>query len=283
MQTLSWSSFWFGQPNYRALKIFRIVFGTLALLHFLAEIPNYSLRFTHMGLYDTEFINHFGNFKNHFLMAVPEWSIFWVYTALLTALIFLISGVGGRFSAIAAFLLHLCLKQNSGFYAVGFEILIPHCLLYLALSGTERSSSQFQKDLASVGVRLFQIQICIIYLYSFKHKMEFESWRSGEALWLVVQNKHSVPLAVSSLIGTPPVLKIISYLVLWSQLVFPFMIWIKKLRPIVLGLGVLFHLGTIFFLFLPFVGLGMISTYVFFLHEKTLQRFYTPFQRQKQL
>jgi hypothetical protein len=95
------------------------------------------------------------------------------------------------------------------------------------------------------GIRLIQIQMCVIYLSSVWCKLQGETWRAGTALFYVSRlddyfGRTSLP---EPLLDTPWLVHALTWSVLAIELVVPFSLWIPRLRVPSLIVATLLHVG----------------------------------------
>jgi hypothetical protein len=117
-------------------------------------------------------------------------------------------------------------------------------------------------------------QMMVVYLVSAVYKLQGEQWLEGTILSFVVHLRHFVSDGIrdSSWINHPFLLAGLSYLALVYQIVFPFLVWIKKGRQWLLLFGVIFHLCIAVFLHLYDFGLAMIVCYALFLPSRNVSK-----------
>ena len=113
-----------------------------------------------------------------------------------------------------------------------------------------------------------RLQISLVYLLSGLDKLLSETWRNGEAMYDVLHLKYYIHPQLEML-GSEhgKVMILIGWLVIVFELLFPLLVWFKKTKPIILILGVIFHLIISFTLSLPWFGSIMIISYILFLSE----------------
>jgi uncharacterized membrane protein YphA (DoxX/SURF4 family) len=93
-------------------------------------------------------------------------------------------------------------------------------------------------------LRLLFFQLVLIYFYNGVYKLSGEAWRSGEVLHSVLANLAWTRMAYAQLPLPQEFLSVLTYVVLFWELLFPVLVLLPSLRTPALWLGVLFHLGT---------------------------------------
>jgi hypothetical protein len=112
-----------------------------------------------------------------------------------------------------------------------------------ALLRARRTDGGPPPELSIWPLRLLQYQVAIVYLSAGLWKMGIPDWRAGVALHYVLNNPvyQRVPGVVpAGLFGATVAL---TYLTLAWELAFPFLIWFRRTRPLMLLIGVALHLG----------------------------------------
>lgn len=199
---------------------------------------------------------------------------------IIAMIVTLLSGILLRVNYISAFLIFVfsfSLSRSIQAVANGSDLVLN---LFLFLSIFLCSTPPFKNPTLSEGqlvVRNFffffcKVQVTLIYLLSGFDKITSEAWRSGEAIFSIVNLDFFFnPLISISLSKTDCLL--IAWVTILFELSFAFMIWIKKFRALLLLTGIVFHLAIAFLLSLPDFGLIMILLYSLFIpFEKPLSR-----------
>jgi len=121
--------------------------------------------------------------------------------------------------------------------------------------------------LESVGMRLVQVQICLIYGFSGLGKLKGVSWWNGEALWGVLANPQLSRFDFTWTADFPVAISFLTSATVYWEIYFPALIWVPRLRPWILLWGVALHVGIGVMMNLPFFALIMLSGYVLFLTD----------------
>jgi len=112
-------------------------------------------------------------------------------------------------------------------------------------------------------------QICLVYFFSALAKLHDENWLNGTAVLMTSQVDHfSLPIISNNAARFTFLLVFLNYLVLFYQVLFPIVIWIKKIKKTFIVIGILMHLYIAFVMGLVSFGLIMILPYIYFWPEK---------------
>lgn len=259
--------------NYYASIIIlfrRCIYGVL-LLDILLSINHWKsfyhpLAPTQLLPFPTGILSGFFN-----VLSVPPFENFYVWV-IISYICFLILGLLGRLKTVSAVIIWvifkmLCYKApeitNGGSHLINI-------LLFFNLFMREDDSREnsINNLLSNLSFYAGQIQICIMYFFAAFFKYQGHDWISGEALTiLAANNMYSTPF-FQQLFSIEWIAKTGTYFSLAYQTLFPFLIWIKKTKKIMLGMGFVFHL---FILLMAGVGdfaLFVIASYTLFLSKE---------------
>ena len=129
--------------------------------------------------------------------------------------------------------------------------------------------NQIKKCLHNLGVFAIMTQICLVYFFSALAKLHDENWLNGTAVLMTSQVDHfSLPIISNNAARFTFLLVFLNYLVLFYQVLFPIVIWIKKIKKTFIVIGILMHLYIAFVMGLVSFGLIMILPYIYFWPEK---------------
>ncbi len=215
--------------NYAALKM---IFGTRGLILMGAPGFNVNLKFAY-------FFKFFSAPSDD---AVLLFSIMSIGFAVLLCL-----GVGHRIIPIVVWLsvatLTSMVPGNSGDELVqvfATLLVLPGIFGYL---GPGMTLSTF-RQIPAWPLRLFQIQLALVYFFSGWHKLSNQAWSHGNALHYVSGQSVWSRIDLSWLLNWPELTSLFTYLVLlFELLLFPVLVWHRKCRTTILLLAFSFHLA----------------------------------------
>ena len=114
--------------------------------------------------------------------------------------------------------------------------------------------------------------MCVIYFFAGISKLQGEAWWNGEAMWRAFANLEYQSLDMTWLAWHPWLLNLLTHVsVLW-ELSFCVLIWMPRLRPLVLAAAVATHLGIGAFLGMWTFGLIMLVGYMSFLPDEAVRQ-----------
>ncbi|OQW50857.1 MAG: hypothetical protein A4S09_11060 [Proteobacteria bacterium SG_bin7] len=287
-----WDDFWFGNKDFYCLSLFRVVFGLILLVMYSFRHIDVSFYFLDSGFLPRDLI-HFvlPEFYRPPIMWFPKSDIGIVilHSCYLAGLVVMILGVFGRWFQVLLLAIHLMFIFRNPTVIYGADIVSSFWLFYLCLVDARQNWSilNFFKNkgdtgklekarpisdlLNSAAIRLFQIQLCIIYGYTGMEKLKGAPWWEGTALWNVVANSQLALMDFSFVLRWPLVIIIGTYFTLIFEIYFPALVWPKKIRMWVLLAGVLLHIGIAITMGLVFFSAVMVASYILFLESNAVR------------
>lgn len=96
---------------------------------------------------------------------------------------------------------------------------------------------------AGIALRLLQVQLCVVYLFSGCGKLLGASWWEGTALWGAAANGQYRTVDLRWLARHPLATNAITLATLFWEIAYPALVWPRLTRPLVLAMAVVVHLG----------------------------------------
>jgi hypothetical protein len=200
----------------------------------------------------------------------------WLY---LIFLIFLCVGLLTRFSAFICWLLHLAFVKSAHNFMYGTDyihtIMLFFCILlpvghYFSLDNKIFGS---KKENPLPSLRVFQIQLCIVYFFAGLAKAIGANWWNGESIWKSLHRPVLGEFDFIWLADYPLLAAALGIGVMLTELLYPLMIWIRRFRlnKIWFWFIISMHLSIAFFLDLHVFAATMIvfniSAFYFFIYR----------------
>ncbi len=287
----SFEIFWFKPQPLVLSSVFRVLVGFTLVIFYTERLFDFEFLFSDKGLVPYSKLNDLigDAFKSPLTIFPSSESLLYaLHVIFILALVCLALGIGGRAVAFVCWVLHLVFVQRNITVVYGADFVATCWLLYMWLLQTDAyltlpqllkkqdlwplkgdkgyvANSKMGDALNSVGLRFIQIQLCIIYGYSGLEKIKGVTWWRGDAIWNVLANPQLVNYDFSFIIYIPFLVTLMTFSTLMFEVYFPALIWNPKVRPWLLGFGVLLHLGIGLSMNLMFFSLLMIWSYVLFL------------------
>ncbi|WP_084216103.1 HTTM domain-containing protein [Pseudonocardia spinosispora] len=279
-----WNRFWFEPQSTAPLAVFRIAFGLVATLWTASLWRDLFILFGPDGIMPKPTPMHPGTWGLLFLYpGRPAITILFVMT--FVGAIALTVGFRTRLAAVVVFLGILSFNRDNPLVLNSGDDLLRILALYCALSpaGAALSLDRLRTNpdrfwesprRAPWALRLIQIQLSIIYLSAFAHKISGEQWRNGTAVSyaLRIEDMHRFPTP-SFITHSVTITEILTYGTLIVELALGLLIWNRSTRPWVLGLGVLLHLSIEYSIEVGFFSWTILTAYLAFIPAHTVNRY----------
>ncbi len=96
---------------------------------------------------------------------------------------------------------------------------------------------------ANLAIRLIQLHLAFIYAMAGLAKLQGPSWWTGMAIWGTMTAGEFVSRDFTGLAGWPSILNLLTHASLAFELLYPVLIWVPVLRPLMIAGAILLHLG----------------------------------------
>lgn len=207
----------------------------------------------------------------------------WFIVPYIVAIVLNIMGIGRWFTALLVFAMLVVLQKMNLSFFNGGDMMARLILFYLIFANSyeyfvlvkqapvENEKRKFQNLLSNLAAFSIMLQLCLAYFASGIAKLNDPLWWNGEATYYA--------LSMERFIGTPVNKYIVqhrwidlatNYITLLFELLFPVLIWIKKIRKPLLVTGFLFHLCMYIFLMIYGFQIVFLLIYGLFIPNKKL-------------
>jgi hypothetical protein len=256
-----WDAFWFTPADPTLLGVLRVLTGLMLVYTHAVWGLVLGDFFGPSGWLSERLIRTLqeGGYACSFWWLVPRGWMWPVYGASMVVLVLFTVGFWTRVTSILAFVVTVSFAHRVPVALFGLDQINGILTLYLAIGPSGRALSLDRwlairrgQDEAlwrapSVGAnlaqRLINVHMCVIYTFAGLSKLQGESWWSGEAMWRAFANLEYQSIDMTWLAWHPWLLNLMTHVsVLW-EISFCVLIWQPRLRPLVLALAVVLHVG----------------------------------------
>jgi hypothetical protein len=307
----AWDHFWFAPTSPATLSAIRVLAGAMLLYTHLVWSFDLDAFFGPEGWLPRAVMHERHNADNDPDGPGPEvarprwtWSHFnyidssrvrWIaHLGALAVFLLLTIGFFSRTMALLAFLLAVSYanRVTPGAY-FGLDKINTMLAMYLMIGpcGARYSIDRLWRmrrggasevppsTTANLAIRLIQVHMCIIYLFSGIGKLQGESWMNGEASWISFAMLEYQSLDMTWLARYPLLLNFMTHVTVFWELSYCALIWPRLTRPWVLSMAVIVHGGIIFALGMPTFGLVMLIGNLAFVSPQTVRKIFDPIAR----
>ena len=181
--------------------------------------------------------------------------LLWAVCAFLLTL-----GLWTRVAAVTAWLLansfdnlnpHMTNHGDTVRTTILFYLMLSPCAATWSLDsvrGRPRGDSNGPVWVHPWPLRLLMMQLMMIYCFNGLYKALGSTWRYGNSLYYVMADLFNTRMSYAQFPIPPAMLRPINYVVLIWETFFPVLVFVPRLRVVILMIGVLFHIG---------IGLGL--------------------------
>ncbi len=274
--------YWFGDIDARPASLFRIAFGALMLKEALYHIPMAEIFYSDSGILSRSVLEatfwggHFSlmNVLSQNWMAVAFFSA-WALIAL-----GLLVGYRTRLMTVLNFIFLLSVVNRNPVIASGADmamIAFAFWSLFIPLGqcySIDARRTPKSKTIYAFPVRMLQIQLAIIYIFTMIIKLQGHSWAAGDALYLALHVKmYTFPLGDWLLANAPVgLLQALTGFTLLVEGAFTLLVFAPFLQPYLRGLGLILgavlHIGIGLMMAIPNFPLVMLSVYLVFFDSR---------------
>jgi hypothetical protein len=279
----AWDRFWFRPVPTSTLGVFRIAYGLVLTVWTLTLLPDATSFFASDGV----LAEHSSDGWRWSLLFLDDShaAVLGLMGALLVAAVCVMVGYRTRLATVVAFLLLVSLRWRNIWVMNGGDSLLRHIgfFMMLAPAGAALSVDRWRtaKDRfwshplrAPWALRLIQIQISVVYLFTVWLKAQGERWNAGTAVSdsLRVGDlvRFELPWAITDSLL---IANLLTYGTLAAELALAVLIWPRATRPYVIAVGVALHLFIEVTLSLGFFSIVMIMAYISFSPEDVTSRY----------
>ena len=259
--------FWFPRESDRWLTILRQGLGLQVVVYVLSLRNDWTLLYgsSESALISRDLVEAITTIDTPFVptlnwlvttggsIGLSETSVLTLsWTCLLLAGLSLFFGIFCRFSAVAAWFLHLCAVKSGGLTAYGMDTFVTIGLFYLmlcplpdsyALERKWRRTREPNPQMLGFFRRILQVHLCLIYFFGGIGKSLGSGWWNGTSMWRALTRPSFSIIPAELLFRWQWTLVLLGIVTCVLEVGFPFFIWPRKTRLIWLAAILGMHLA----------------------------------------
>ena len=291
----AWNRFWFTPNDPATLSLIRLCAGAMLFYTHLIWSLDLQAFLGQEGWLPVEYVREIQGQQwsvwSLFYWIGPPWLLWCVHIFALLVFFCLMVGLFSRTTALLGFMLAVSYAHRispGAFF--GLDKLNCMFALYLMLGpcGARYSldrilrlrrgdtSPALPSTSANLAIRLIQLHLCIIYLFSGLAKLLGENWQAGSAVWWAVANFEYQSLDATWLAGWPVLVGLATHATVFWELFYCCLIWNRFTRPLVLWMALFVHGGIALFMGMITFGLAMLIANLSFISPATVRRWADP-------
>lgn len=287
-----WDNFWFAPASTFRLDLIRMGMGFWLLLTYGAMSPDLLLLYGNDGMLPLEQMQDY--IEDPWLNSVyfhlnANWQFWLAHGIFLAACLGLMLGTLANVCKFIVLVGHLSyVHRNPGLIygvdGITASILFALCLAPLGRhlspskgkgkgkGKSERMPPPAPSAWGNACLRIIQLQMAVLFFYSGVEKLRGETWWSGDALWIALNNFEFNNLPVDLLAQHYWLVNLLVYATLLLELAYPFLVWGRATRPFFLAGAIALHLGIAAMMGLYFFSGVMILGHLAFLRDDWLRQ-----------
>ena len=303
---LAWNRFWFAPKDPATLSLIRLLAGSLLFYTHLVWSLDLQAFLGQDGWLPVDYLRTSVHVEpatgeaiwsvwSIFFWIEPVWLLWCVHLFALLVFFCLMVGLFSRTAATLAFLFAVSYAHRvspGAFFGLdkincmlSMYLMLGPCGARYSLDSVRRlrrgdAEPVRPRVLANLSIRLIQVHLCIIYLFSGLAKLEGENWRAGTAVWWAIANQEyqSIDMTwIASWTTVGPILiALATHATVFWELSYCFLIWNRFTRPLTLWMAMFVHGGIALFMGMITFGLAMIYANLAFLKPPTGRRWMDP-------
>ncbi len=289
----SFDEFFFKPQSTDTVALFRIAWGILLFANFLTYLPNVDDFYGPHAITSFETVKSQFSFlhMNIFYLFPMNYSI--VYSMLILyglSLVGVIFGIFTRTSLVMSCVLLMSFHHRNIWLLSGSELIMRLVSLYLVFAPCGNSLSidsllgkrfaDFRKEpkAAPWAMRLIQIQISVIYVWTVWNKLKGDLWFDGTAVYYATRLENFYNYPAGFLLDSKIVLMLMTWGTLITELALGTLIWFKEFRKPLIIIGIIFHIGIDYTMSIPFFEYVMIALLLLYLTPAEVRHFVNKIQ-----
>jgi hypothetical protein len=274
--------FWFEPRSVAPLAAMRIALGLLVALWGLSMLPDAGAFLGPAGVLPE--VPGVRTRIGLLQLLQTETAAFAVVAGLIPAGLAIALGWRTRIATIIAYVLLLSVARRNPWMLNSGDALLRHAIFFLSFTpaGAVLSLDRWRRDrdrfwqvplTAPWGLRLMQIQIATVYLFSVFEKVRGDRWTDGTALadaWRITDlARVGVPLPIyDSMLLT----NVLTFSTIVIELALALLLWNRRARVYVVLAGVALHLGIELTMAVGFFSATAVTLYLSFTEPTTAER-----------
>jgi predicted DCC family thiol-disulfide oxidoreductase YuxK len=293
---IAWSRLWFKNSSTVPIELTRIGIGAALLVNYALATPYLFEFWTDAGWMPFSIVSSDG-------LGIWQQSILFHFDArwqlVVFHALFLLSCfcfmIGWRTSWVKWIVLigQLSYDRRNPVLPYGVDNILACVLLILCLAPIGRALSfdrareirrakqknleaalpPFRSPWGGACIRLIQIQMVLLFLFSGLNKVRGDDWWNGDAIWLLfVMNDYYSRAILDVLASHYWLVNIATYSTILIEIACPFLIWQKQTRPFMLAAAIFLHSQFALLMGMPYFSFVMVSGHMSFVRERWLAR-----------
>lgn len=284
----AWDEFFFKPVPVDSIALFRIIWASILLVVAILDFGNIN------DFYGPHAITSIQTVKEQFF--APHLNVFHLFNSgygfiyflfglYITSIIFTLFGLYTRASLTVLLVCMVSFHQRNIWLLSSSELLMRLITLLMIFSpagnaysvdsllGRKFNHFKRPKEWSPWVLRLIQIQVSVVYLWTVWHKLKGNTWVDGSAVYYATRLEDMKNFPVPFLLDWIPFIKMTTWTTIVVELAIGVLVWFKEFRKPVIVIGILFHLGIEYMMSIPYFEIIMISLLLLYFTPNEVRTF----------
>lgn len=256
----NWNRFWFARADVFPVCVLRIIAGMFGLLYVFSHTFDLLRWFGPEGLLPIETVRLLTgggpdaptSFRLSYFNLTSDPTQLWIlHVAGLVVLACFTIGFRARITGVLSLIVVLSYVHRAPMITGQVEAVLTMVLFYLMFAPTgaclsidarkeTRSAPPEPSLAANISLRLIQLHLVAFYLAMGLSKLGASTvWWTGDAVWWLAARPESRLVDLTFLASAMPIVNIWTHSVVLFELSWPFLIWNRLARPLVIAISIL--------------------------------------------
>jgi hypothetical protein len=143
-----------------------------------------------------------------------------------------------------------------------------------SIIGKYFKKSKKKRNASVWGLRLIQIQLSVVYIWTAWHKLKGDTWFDGTAVYYATRIDNLTNFPLPYLLDSMTFLKLATWGTLLIEFSLGILIWFKEFRIFLIIIGIIFHLSIEYLMSIPFFEWYMIALLLNFFTPEEYRYYY---------
>lgn len=279
----AWNKFFFEPRPTESIALFRIVWGLILAAYLICELPNLSDFYGPHALLSLSTVRAQFPFAHANLFHLLSGSYEAVYFLVAVYALGILGTILGFYTRTSLIIVLLCMTsfhQRNIWLLSSSECLMRIMTLYLVCSPCGNSMSidrllkrELPREWSPWVLRLIQIQLSVVYLWTVWHKLKGDNWFDGSAVYYATRVDAMKNFPVPYLLDNAFLLQLMTWGTLLLETALGTLIWFKEYRRKLILAGLAFHFGIEWMMSIPFFEINMAALLILFFTPEEVREF----------
>lgn len=267
------ADWFFPLVSLRVIRLTRISVGLVLLGTWFMWLPHVHAFFTNEGMISAQTILKTSTYSHLSLFFLNDavWFVYFCFGLFALGILGLITGMGGRLSAIVTYLMFLSFASRLPLVFYG-AIDILHTtlffLMFLPAAGYRPWSAggveERNRLVPSWAMRMLQLALCIVYFFAAMQKVRYNTWWNGTEILASLSTRFGA-FDFYWLSRYPLLVNLMTYGSWMSEVAFPFLVWNRATHRFSLIMIAGMHVGIWFLMNASLFSPAMLANLAAFL------------------